>query len=65
MRGFKEVTISVPTTPNEITEILFACCPEEEPQSAVLQQELIIACSDLVSNLLALSHLRIIQMTLK
>lgn len=48
MRGYKEVTISSPTTPGEITNILFSCCPEEEPQAAVLQQELIIACSDLI-----------------
>uniref|UniRef100_A0A0N5AQ64 Phosphorylase b kinase regulatory subunit n=1 Tax=Syphacia muris TaxID=451379 RepID=A0A0N5AQ64_9BILA len=48
MRGYKEVTISSPTTPGELADILFNCCPVEEPQAAVLQQELIIACSDLI-----------------
>ncbi|VDN20843.1 unnamed protein product [Gongylonema pulchrum] len=47
--GCREVTISAPTTPVEIEEILFSSCPESEPQAAVLQQELIIACSDLIA----------------
>lgn len=48
VRGCGEVTISSPTTPDVITDVLFSSCPEDEPQAAVLQQELIIACSDLV-----------------
>uniref|UniRef100_A0A9J2P4L3 Phosphorylase b kinase regulatory subunit n=1 Tax=Ascaris lumbricoides TaxID=6252 RepID=A0A9J2P4L3_ASCLU len=48
VRGCREVTISSPMTPDEITGILFSSCPDNEPQAAVLQQELIIACSDLI-----------------
>ncbi|VDN59284.1 unnamed protein product [Dracunculus medinensis] len=49
-RGYHETTISSPATPDEITNILFNSCPDSDPQAAVLQQELIIACSDLICN---------------
>ncbi|VDM99024.1 unnamed protein product [Thelazia callipaeda] len=49
VRNCREVTITAPTTPDEITGVLFNSCPENEPQAAVLQQELIIACSDLIA----------------
>lgn len=42
------MTITTPTTPDQIADALFASYPENEPQAAVLQQELIIACADLV-----------------
>lgn len=47
-----EVTISDPCTPLEIANIMFGNCTEDEPQAAVFQQELIIACADLVSKAL-------------
>ncbi|VDO12347.1 unnamed protein product [Brugia timori] len=46
--GCREMTITAPTTPDEIAVALFDSYPENEPQASVLQQELIIACSDLV-----------------
>ncbi|VDM37266.1 unnamed protein product [Toxocara canis] len=48
VRGCREVTVSSPMTPGEIMDILFNSCPDNDPQAAVLQQELIIACSDLI-----------------
>ncbi|VDK55544.1 unnamed protein product [Anisakis simplex] len=48
VRGCREVTVSSPVTPDEITDILFSSCPDNEPQAAVFQQELIIACSNLI-----------------
>ncbi|MFH4977840.1 hypothetical protein AB6A40_004549 [Gnathostoma spinigerum] len=48
VRGYNEHTVASPLTPVEITDILFTCCRDDEPQAAVLQQELIIACSDLI-----------------
>ncbi|VDM13790.1 unnamed protein product [Wuchereria bancrofti] len=47
--GCREMTITAPTTPDEIAEALFDSYPENEPQASVLQQELIIACSDLIA----------------
>lgn len=44
----KEVTISAPSTPAEIANSIFDSYSEDEPQTAVFQQELIIACADLV-----------------
>ena len=41
--------ITKPHTPNELVDQLFSSCPEDEAPCAVLQQELIIACADLVS----------------
>uniref|UniRef100_A0A1I7YF00 Phosphorylase b kinase regulatory subunit n=1 Tax=Steinernema glaseri TaxID=37863 RepID=A0A1I7YF00_9BILA len=49
-KTMREVTITKPMTPSEIAEILFNSCHEDEPQAAVLQQELLIACSDLISH---------------
>lgn len=49
--GCQEMTITAPTTPNQIIDALFGSYPENEPQAAVLQQELIIACSDLVRSI--------------
>ncbi|VDM67189.1 unnamed protein product [Strongylus vulgaris] len=48
VRGVHEEVIRRPISPGELTNLLFACCPQDEPQVAVMQQELIIACSDLV-----------------
>jgi phosphorylase kinase alpha/beta subunit len=45
----REVSISSPSTPAEIANAIFNSCPDDQPQVAVFQQELIIACSDLVS----------------
>ncbi|CAG9539143.1 unnamed protein product [Cercopithifilaria johnstoni] len=47
--GCQEMTITSPTTPDQIADALFASYPENEPQAIVLQQELIIACSDLIA----------------
>ncbi|KAK6109710.1 Glycosyl hydrolases 15 family protein [Brugia pahangi] len=47
--GCREMTITAPTTPDEIAVALFDSYPENEPQASVLQQELIIACSDLIA----------------
>ncbi|OZC10490.1 phosphorylase kinase alpha/beta [Onchocerca flexuosa] len=47
--GYREITIAAPTTPDQIADALFSSYPEDEPQVAVLQQELIIACSDLIA----------------
>ncbi|MCP9266171.1 Phosphorylase b kinase regulatory subunit beta [Dirofilaria immitis] len=47
--GYREMTITAPTTPDQIADALFNSYPEDEPQAAVLQQELIIACSDLIA----------------
>uniref|UniRef100_A0A915PP76 Phosphorylase b kinase regulatory subunit n=1 Tax=Setaria digitata TaxID=48799 RepID=A0A915PP76_9BILA len=45
----REMTITSPTTPAAITDAIFSSYPEDEPQAAVLQQELIIACADLIA----------------
>ncbi|CAI4231872.1 unnamed protein product [Auanema sp. JU1783] len=45
----KEVCISHPIAPSELAELFFSCCPTDCPQASVMQQELIIACSDLIS----------------
>uniref|UniRef100_A0A1I7VHF3 Phosphorylase b kinase regulatory subunit n=1 Tax=Loa loa TaxID=7209 RepID=A0A1I7VHF3_LOALO len=45
----REFTITAPTAPDQITHALFSSYLEDEPQAAVLQQELIIACSDLIA----------------
>ncbi|VDK83214.1 unnamed protein product [Litomosoides sigmodontis] len=47
--GCQEMTITAPATPDQIGDALFGSYPENEPQAAVLQQELIIACSDLLA----------------
>jgi phosphorylase kinase alpha/beta subunit len=45
-----QITVSTPQTPNELSATVFnSCRSESEPQAAVFQQELIIACADLVS----------------
>lgn len=44
-----EITISAPSTPVEIANAIFNSYHEDEPQAAVFQQELIIACAELVS----------------
>ncbi|KAK6021919.1 hypothetical protein OSTOST_12398, partial [Ostertagia ostertagi] len=49
VRSVREVVISRPISPGELVDTLFSCCPQEEPHIAVMQQELIIACSDLMS----------------
>ncbi|CAJ0601597.1 unnamed protein product [Cylicocyclus nassatus] len=50
VRGVREQVIRRPISPGELTDLLFACCPQDEPQVAVMQQELIIACSDLIGH---------------
>ncbi|CAJ0563076.1 unnamed protein product, partial [Mesorhabditis spiculigera] len=50
VRSVKEVTISTPMAPQELFTLLFSCCPKEEPQMACIQQELIIACADLIGH---------------
>ncbi|GMR48299.1 hypothetical protein PMAYCL1PPCAC_18494 [Pristionchus mayeri] len=47
-RRVREVTLNKPHTPVEIVHLLFSSCPSDDPQSAVMQQELIIACADLI-----------------
>lgn len=42
------MTLNKPHTPVEIVHLLFSSCPPDDPQAAVMQQELIIACADLV-----------------
>lgn len=49
VRSVREVVIQRPISPGELVDLLFSCCPQHEPQVAVLHQELIIACSDLIS----------------
>ncbi|KAK6052037.1 hypothetical protein COOONC_10455 [Cooperia oncophora] len=49
VRSVREVVISRPISPGELVDTLFSCCPQDEPHVAVMQQELIIACSDLMS----------------
>uniref|UniRef100_A0A914GR47 Phosphorylase b kinase regulatory subunit n=1 Tax=Globodera rostochiensis TaxID=31243 RepID=A0A914GR47_GLORO len=46
-KSCKEVTVSSPSTPLELQNALFDSC--HEPHAAVFQQELIIACSDLIT----------------
>uniref|UniRef100_A0A8R1I4J9 Phosphorylase b kinase regulatory subunit n=1 Tax=Caenorhabditis japonica TaxID=281687 RepID=A0A8R1I4J9_CAEJA len=48
--GAREENIVRPIAPNDLNRLLFECCPADEPQSAVFHQELIIACSDLMSH---------------
>jgi phosphorylase kinase alpha/beta subunit len=49
MKSCVQITISSPSTPGEIAAAIFnGCRSESEPQAAVFQQELIIACADLV-----------------
>lgn len=48
MKKSVEITISAPSTPIEIANAIFNSYHEDEPQAAVFQQELIIACSELV-----------------
>lgn len=48
MKKNVEITISAPLTPVEISNAIFNSYHEDEPQAAVFQQELIIACSELV-----------------
>lgn len=38
VRSNREVTITAPTSPKEIVDILFSSCLVDEPQAAVLQQ---------------------------
>ncbi|VDL69748.1 unnamed protein product [Nippostrongylus brasiliensis] len=49
VRSVREVVIYRPISPGELVDLIFSCCPGNEPQVAVLHQELIIACSDLMS----------------
>uniref|UniRef100_A0A7I4YMH8 Phosphorylase b kinase regulatory subunit n=3 Tax=Haemonchus contortus TaxID=6289 RepID=A0A7I4YMH8_HAECO len=49
VRSVREVVICRPISPGELVDTLFSCCPQDEPHVAVMQQELIIACSDLIS----------------
>ncbi|KAL6739447.1 hypothetical protein Aduo_012901 [Ancylostoma duodenale] len=49
-RGVREEVIRRPISPGELVDLLFASCPQNEPHVAVMQQELIIACSDLISH---------------
>lgn len=48
-KSVREVTISAPSTPLELVNSIFNSYSEDEPQAAVFQQELIIACADLVN----------------
>ncbi|VDM53551.1 unnamed protein product [Angiostrongylus costaricensis] len=48
VRYVREVVLRRPIAPNELVDLLFTCCPQNEPQVAVMHQELIIACSDLM-----------------
>ncbi|EPB73350.1 phosphorylase kinase alpha/beta [Ancylostoma ceylanicum] len=50
VRGVREEVIRRPISPGELVDLLFASCPQNEPHVAVMQQELIIACSDLISH---------------
>lgn len=42
--------MSAPSTPAELSNAIFGSCHEDESQAAVFQQELIIACADLVDH---------------
>ncbi|CAJ0936519.1 unnamed protein product, partial [Mesorhabditis belari] len=48
VRSMREVTVSTPMAPSDLFSLLFSCCPSDEPQMACIQQELIIACADLI-----------------
>ncbi|CDH93396.1 Phosphorylase b kinase regulatory subunit [Caenorhabditis elegans] len=48
--GAREEIIVRPIAPSDLNRLLFECCPADEPQAAVFHQELIIACSDLMSH---------------
>jgi hypothetical protein len=48
MKKGKEVIISSPSSPAEIVNAIFNSADEDDPHAAVFQQELIIACADLV-----------------
>ncbi|KJH52739.1 phosphorylase kinase alpha/beta [Dictyocaulus viviparus] len=49
VRYVREAVLRRPISPSELVDLLFTCCPQHEPHVAVMQQELIIACSDLIS----------------
>lgn len=46
--GNREKCICRPISPSKLVDWIFGACPPDQPQIAVMQQELIIACSDLV-----------------
>ncbi|CAD5219602.1 unnamed protein product [Bursaphelenchus okinawaensis] len=48
MKAGIEINISSPSTPGEIVSALFSGCPHDQLSAAVFQQELIIACADLI-----------------
>uniref|UniRef100_A0A915E5Y7 Phosphorylase b kinase regulatory subunit n=1 Tax=Ditylenchus dipsaci TaxID=166011 RepID=A0A915E5Y7_9BILA len=50
MKTCVEITIGSPSTPVEIANAIFSSYHEDEPHAAVLQQELIIACADLIAH---------------
>ncbi|ETN79480.1 phosphorylase kinase alpha/beta [Necator americanus] len=50
VRGVREEVIRRPISPGKLVDLLFACCPQQQPHVAVIHQELIIACSDLMSH---------------
>uniref|UniRef100_A0AC34QWD7 Phosphorylase b kinase regulatory subunit n=1 Tax=Panagrolaimus sp. JU765 TaxID=591449 RepID=A0AC34QWD7_9BILA len=47
-RATYEVTVSAPLTPAEIARAIFSSADPNDPHAAVFQQELIIACADLI-----------------
>ncbi|CAD6193542.1 unnamed protein product [Caenorhabditis auriculariae] len=49
-KGTREVSLLRPIAPAELVSLLFECCPSDKPQVAVFHQELISACSDLMSH---------------
>uniref|UniRef100_A0A914ELE6 Phosphorylase b kinase regulatory subunit n=1 Tax=Acrobeloides nanus TaxID=290746 RepID=A0A914ELE6_9BILA len=50
MKKGKEVIISSPSSPAEIVNAIFNSADEDDPHAAVFQQELIIACADLIAH---------------
>ncbi|PAV84588.1 hypothetical protein WR25_10127 [Diploscapter pachys] len=48
--GNREKCICRPISPSKLVDGIFGACPPDQPQIAVMQQELIIACSDLISH---------------
>ncbi|KAI6223548.1 Phosphorylase b kinase regulatory subunit [Aphelenchoides fujianensis] len=49
LKSCVQITINAPSTPDEIAAALFnGCRSNSEPQAAAFQQELIIACADLI-----------------
>ncbi len=50
MRGYRDIIIGKPMSPNEIKDLLYDSVPRDHVYAAVMQQELIIACGLLIAS---------------